>query len=163
METFELVTAGLSTFSNPYCIFLVIAGSILGIIFGAIPGLTATMGMAIFLPMTFGMSDLNGIVFLIGIYVGACYSGSLSAILVNIPGTPSAIATGFDGYVMAQRGDAGRAIGYSTVSSALGGLFGVFILIFAAPQLAKLALEFGILHVSEVISSTLISTSRPSG
>ena len=143
METFELVTAGLSTFSNPYCIFLVIAGSILGIIFGAIPGLTATMGMAIFLPMTFGMSDLNGIVFLIGIYVGACYSGSLSAILVNIPGTPSAIATGFDGYVMAQRGDAGRAIGYSTVSSALGGLFGVFILIFAAPQLAKLALEFG--------------------
>jgi putative tricarboxylic transport membrane protein len=139
---FELLTAGLPTFGSPYSIFLVIAGSMLGIIFGAIPGLTATMGMAIFLPMTFGMSDLNGILFLIGIYVGACYAGSLSAILVNIPGTPSAIATGFDGYAMAKKGEAGRAIGYATLSSALGGLFGVLILIFAAPVLASLALGF---------------------
>ena len=115
----------------------------LGIIFGAIPGLTATMGMAIFLPMTFAMSDINGILFLLGIYVGACYSGSLSSILVNIPGTPSSIATGFDGYKMAQKGQAGRAIGYATLSSALGGLFGVFVLMFAAPVLAGLALEFG--------------------
>lgn len=143
MGSFELITAGIGNFSSPSIIFLVISGTVLGMIFGAIPGLTATMGMAIFLPMTFGMNDLSGIVFLIGIYVGACYSGSLSAILVNIPGTPSAIATGFDGYIMAQRGEAGRAIGYATLSSALGGLLGVFVLIFAAPQLAKLALEFG--------------------
>ena len=120
-----------------------VAGSALGIIFGAIPGLTATMGMAIFLPMTFAMNDINGILFLIGIYVGSCYSGSLSSILVNIPGTPSAIATGFDGYKMALKGEAGRAIGYSTVSSALGGLLGVLVLVFAAPVLAGLALEFG--------------------
>ncbi len=143
MEAFDLLTAGLSTFANFYSIFLVIAGSLLGIFFGAIPGLTATMGMAIFLPVTFNMSDLNGIVFLIGIYVGSCYSGSLSAILVNIPGTPSAIATSFDGYAMAQKGQAGQAIGYSTLSSALGGLFGVLILMFAAPLLASFALEFG--------------------
>lgn len=143
MGTFDLLTAGLPTFGSFYSIFLVIAGSVLGIIFGAIPGLTATMGMAIFLPMTFAMSDINGILFLIGIYVGACYSGSLSSILVNIPGTPSAIATGFDGYKMAQKGQAGRAIGYATLSSALGGLFGVFVLVFAAPVLANLALEFG--------------------
>lgn len=142
MGVFELLTAGLQTFGNLYSVFLVVAGSVLGIIFGAIPGLTATMGMAIFLPMTFGMSDINGILFLIGIYVGACYSGSLSAILVNIPGTPSAIATGFDGYAMAKKGEAGRAIGYSTLSSALGGLFGVLILVFAAPILANFALEF---------------------
>jgi len=140
---FDLLTAGLPTFGSFYSIFLVVAGSVLGIIFGAIPGLTATMGMAIFLPMTFAMNDINGILFLIGIYVGACYSGSLSSILVNIPGTPSAIATGFDGYKMAQKGHAGRAIGYSTLSSALGGLFGVFVLMFAAPVLANLALEFG--------------------
>lgn len=143
MGTFELITAGLANMTSAHAILLVVAGSVLGMIFGAIPGLTATMGMAIFLPITFGMTDLNGIVFLIGIYVGACYSGSLSAILVNIPGTPSAIATGFDGYVMAQRGEAGRAIGYATLSSALGGLFGVLILVFAAPHLARLALEFG--------------------
>ena len=129
MGVFELLTAGLQTFGSLYSVFLVMAGSVLGIIFGAIPGLTATMGMAIFLPMTFGMSDINGILFLIGIYVGACYSGSLSAILVNIPGTPSAIATGFDGYAMAKKGEAGRAIGYATLSSALGGLFGVLILV----------------------------------
>ncbi len=143
MGTFNLLTAGLPTFTSFYSIFLVVAGSVLGIIFGAIPGLTATMGMAIFLPMTFAMSDINGILFLLGIYVGACYSGSLSSILVNIPGTPSSIATGFDGYKMAQKGQAGRAIGYATLSSALGGLFGVFVLMFAAPVLAGLALEFG--------------------
>ena len=143
MGTFDLLTAGLANFTSPYSLFLVVAGSALGIIFGAIPGLTATMGMAIFLPMTFAMNDINGILFLIGIYVGSCYSGSLSSILVNIPGTPSAIATGFDGYKMALKGEAGRAIGYSTVSSALGGLFGVLVLVFAAPVLAGLALEFG--------------------
>lgn len=142
MESFELLTAGLSNFAEPYALFLVVAGSLLGILFGAIPGLTATMGMAIFLPMTFAMSDTHGILFLIGIYVGACYSGSLSAILVNIPGTPSAIATSFDGYTMAQKGEAGKAIGYSTLSSALGGLFGVAILVFAAPVLASFALAF---------------------
>jgi putative tricarboxylic transport membrane protein len=142
MEAFELLTAGLSNYAQPFTLFLLIAGSVLGIIFGAIPGLTATMGMAIFLPVTFAMSDINGIVFLIGIYVGACYSGSLSAILVNIPGTPSAIATGFDGYTMAKKGEAGAAIGYATISSALGGLLGVVMLMFAAPVLADVALEF---------------------
>jgi len=142
MEIFSLITAGLPTFGNPYSVFLVVAGSVLGIIFGAIPGLTATMGMAIFLPMTFTMSDINGMLFLIGIYVGACYAGSLSSILVNIPGTPSSIATGFDGYPMTQKGEAGRAIGYATIASALGGIFGVFILMFAAPILAGLALKF---------------------
>jgi putative tricarboxylic transport membrane protein len=140
---FELLTSGLSTFTSFHSIFFVVSGTILGIFFGVIPGLTATMGMAVFLPLTFGMSDLNGILFLIGMYVGACYAGSISAILVNIPGTPSAIATSFDGYAMAQRGEAGRAIGFSTISSALGGLFGVAILMFAAPVLAGFALDFG--------------------
>ncbi len=143
MGAFDLITSGAAAFTDPFTLFLVVAGSVLGIIFGAIPGLTATMGMAIFLPMTFSMTDVQGIVFLIGIYVGACYSGSIPSILVNIPGTPSSIATGFDGYPMTQKGEAGRAIGYSTISSALGGLFGVVILAFAAPVLAGLALEFG--------------------
>lgn len=138
-----MLIAGLSNFTKFDSWFLIIAGNVLGILFGVIPGLTATMGMAIFLPMTFPMSEVNGMLFLIGIFVGACYAGSIPAILVNIPGTPSAIATGFDGYRMAQKGEAGRAIGYSTLSSALGGLFGVLILVFAAPVLASLALKFG--------------------
>lgn len=143
MDPSDLLLAGLTNFTKPYSLFLVVAGNVLGIIFGVVPGLTATMGMAIFLPMTFAMSDVNGMLFLIGIFVGACYAGSISAILVNIPGTPSAIATGFDGYRMAQKGEAGRAIGYSTLASALGGLFGVLVLVFAAPVLAGFALDFG--------------------
>jgi putative tricarboxylic transport membrane protein len=143
MDTFDLLIAGLPNFTKPYSLFLIVAGNVLGIVFGVVPGLTATMGMAIFLPMTSAMSDVNGMLFLIGIFVGACYAGSISAILVNIPGTPSAIATGFDGYLMAQKGEAGRAIGYSTIASALGGLFGVLVLVFAAPVLAGFALEFG--------------------
>lgn len=139
---FFLLTAGLPVFKSLQAIGLLISGTFIGIVFGIIPGLTATMGMAIFLPMTFGMPDTHGILFLIGIYVGACYSGSISAILINIPGTPSAIATGFDGYPMAQRGEAGKAIGFSTISSALGGIFGILILVFAAPFLAKVALRF---------------------
>lgn len=143
MGSFDLLFAGLSNFTSLHSLSLILAGNLLGIVFGMIPGLTATMGMAIFLPMTFVMNDINGILFLIGIYVGACYAGSLPAILVNIPGTPSAIATGFDGYLMAQKGEAGRAIGYATLASALGGLFGVAVLVFAAPVLAGFALKFG--------------------
>lgn len=143
MDTFAILTAGLSNFTSAHSLYLILAGNVLGIIFGVVPGLTATMGMAIFLPMTFAMSDVNGMLFLIGIFVGACYAGSISAILVNIPGTPSAIATGFDGYLMAKKGEAGRAIGYSTIASALGGLLGVLVLVFAAPVLAGFALKFG--------------------
>ena len=110
MDAFDLLIAGLPNFTKAYSLFLIVAGNVLGIIFGVVPGLTATMGMAIFLPMTFAMSDVNGMLFLVGIFVGACYAGSISAILVNIPGTPSAIATGFDGYLMAQKGEAGRNI-----------------------------------------------------
>ena len=140
MNTFDLIVAGIPNFMNAYPMFLLIAGNLLGIFFGAIPGLTATMGLAVFLPMTFGMSDLNGMIFLIGIYVGACYGGTIPAILVNIPGTPSAVATVFDGYPMAKKGEAGQAIGYATLASGLGGLFGVGVLIFAAPVLADFAL-----------------------
>jgi len=142
LDFLNIIIHSLPFFRNIQAIGLLISGTFLGVIFGAIPGLTATMAMAIFLPLTFGMSETNGILLLIGIYVGACYGGSISAILINIPGTPSAIATGFDGYPMAQKGEAGRAIGISTISSALGGLFGILVLIFAAPILANLALKF---------------------
>lgn len=139
-NAFDFIFAGLPKFMGAYPLLLLVAGNLIGIVFGIIPGLTATMGLAVFLPLTFGMTDINAMIFLIGIYVGACYGGSIPAILVNIPGTPSAIATGFDGYRMAVKGEAGTAIGYATLSSGLGGLLAVGILVFAAPALANFAL-----------------------
>jgi putative tricarboxylic transport membrane protein len=113
-----------------------------GICIGALPGLTATMGVALLLPMTFGMEAAQGILMLLGIYVGAIYGGSISAILLHTPGTPASAATAIDGYALAQKGEAGRALGASTLSSYIGGVVSVLCLVLISPQLAKLALKF---------------------
>jgi len=124
-------------------LFFIFGGTALGIAVGAMPGLSATMGLAVVLPLTFYMSPAQGIIILLGMYVGALYGGSFSAILLNIPGAPPAVMTALDGYPMSKRGEAGRAIGISTLSSFIGGLFGVVCLIVIAPILAKFALKFG--------------------
>lgn len=113
-----------------------------GICIGALPGLTATMGVALLLPMTFGMDATQGILMLLGIYVGAIYGGSISAVLLHTPGTPASAATAIDGYEFAKRGEAGRALGITTISSYCGGLVSVLCLWLISPQLAKLALKF---------------------
>jgi len=128
---------------NPYHIFLILAGVFVGIIIGALPGLTVAMGIAVFLPFTFGMRPEAALMMLMGIYSGGMYGGSISAILVNIPGTAGAIATNLDGYPMAQKGLAGKAIGYATVGSFIGGMFSTVVLVLLAPPLAKFALSFG--------------------
>jgi len=122
--------------------FLIILGVFTGISIGALPGLTATMGVALVLPLTFGMDAIAGILLLIGVYVGAIYGGSISAILLRTPGTPAAAATVFDGYEFSKRGESGRAIGIATVASFIGGLVSVIALWLISPQLAKLALRF---------------------
>lgn len=122
--------------------FFIILGVFTGICIGALPGLTATMGVALVLPLTFGMEATPGILLLIGVYVGAIYGGSISAILLRTPGTPAAAATVLDGYEFSKRGESGRALGISTVSSFLGGLVSVTALWLISPQLAKLALRF---------------------
>ncbi len=142
-QLFELWTSGLPVFSHLNTWFYVLLGSLIGLIFGALPGLSSTMSLAVFLPLTFGMDAKQGIVFLICIYVTATFGGAISAILVNIPGTPSAIATGLDGYPMAQRGEAGRAIGIATLSSVLGGFFGLIMLMLCAPLVVMVARKFG--------------------
>lgn len=124
-------------------LFYIFGGTALGIGVGAMPGLSATMGLAVVLPLTFYMLPAQGIIILLGMYVGALYGGSFSAILLNIPGAPPAVMTALDGYPMAKRGEAGRAIGISTLSSFIGGLFGVICLMVIAPILAKFALKFG--------------------
>ncbi len=117
-------------------------GVMSGICIGCLPGLTATMGVSLVLPLTFGMAAAPAILLLTGVYVGAIYGGSISAILLNTPGTPASAATTLDGYVMAQRGEAGRALGISTISSFTGGITSCFFLLLIAPQLAKISLHF---------------------
>ncbi|GAA0357011.1 tripartite tricarboxylate transporter permease [Bacillus horti] len=117
-------------------------GVIGGIAIGALPGLTATMGVALLLPLTFGMSHVSGILLLICIYFGAIYGGSISAILLRTPGTPAAAVTTLDGFAMAKEGNAKKALMISTLSSGIGGFISVIILIFLAPVMAGWALQF---------------------
>lgn len=124
-------------------VFLVFIGVFLGIVFSAIPGLTATMGIALLIPYTFALPQVAGISMLLGIYLGGMYGGSIPAILIRTPGTPSAAATLLDGYPMAERGEAGRALNFATVGSFIGGLFSCIILMLIAPQLAQAGLKFG--------------------
>lgn len=123
-------------------IAFIFVGVILGTVVGAIPGLTATMAMAIFVPFTFFMDPMQGIPFLLGLYKGGTYGGSISAILINTPGTASNAATVMDGYPMAQQGQGGRALSAALYASLVGDFFGTLALILIAPQLAKVALGF---------------------
>ena len=127
---------------SPMSILLVSVGVLIGIIFGAIPGMTATMAVAVCLPLTYSL-DLNlGLALLLGLYVGGISGGLVPAILLNIPGTPSSIATTFDGYPMTQKGEGEKALKVGIVSSLFGGLLSAAILLFCAPLLADFAIKF---------------------
>ena len=134
-EAFNLVL-------QPSVLLYIVLGVAGGMCIGCLPGLTTTMGVALVLPLTFGMDATHSILLLIGVYVGAVYGGSISAILLNTPGTPASAATALDGYKMACRGEAGRALGISTTSSFLGGTISCVFLILISPLLAKFALRF---------------------
>lgn len=134
--------SGLHLVLNAGVILSIAAGTLYGIIFGAMPGLTATAGIALIIPITYGMDSVIAISFLLGTYLGGVYGGCIPAILINIPGAPGAIMTMLDGYPMSQQGKSGLAIGLATVCSFLGGLFSVFLLAVLSLPLAKLALSF---------------------
>jgi putative tricarboxylic transport membrane protein len=129
-------------FMTPHTLFNVLWATFLGIVIGALPGLTATMGVALLTTLTFSMPHTEAIMVLICIYVGAIYGGSRSAILLNIPGTPASAASTLDGYPLARQGLAGRAMGISTSGSWLGTLFGILCLALLTPVLSELALGF---------------------
>lgn len=137
------MSAGILAVFTPTVILLIVGGVILGIIFGAIPGMSATMAVALCLPLSFGLNPVAGISLLIGLYIGGISGGLISAILLKIPGTPSSVATLFDGGPMAAKGQAGKALGIGIVYSFIGGILSVLALIFIAPQIAKVALQFG--------------------
>lgn len=118
-------------------------GVLVGIAFGCMPGLSVNMGLALLFPLAFTFHGIGGILMLLGIYCGAIYGGSISAILLKTPGTPASVATTLDGYPMATKlGQPGRALGLSTLASTFGGIFSTICLILLAPQLAKVALQF---------------------
>lgn len=135
--------AALVDLLSPTMLFLVFSGTFVGIVVGALPGLSATLGVAILLPVTYYLSAAEGMVLLLGIYTGGIYGGSIAAVLLNIPGCPASLMTTLDGYPMAQRGEGGRGIGIATVSSFVGGTVGILALIFTSPFLASTALRFG--------------------
>ncbi|MFD1796432.1 C4-dicarboxylate ABC transporter permease [Paracoccus aurantiacus] len=128
---------------TPMNLLLALVGVVLGTVIGALPGLSATMAVAVLVPFTFAMEPASGLIALGAIYTGAIYGGAFAAILVNTPGTPSSIATTFDGYPMARRGDGGLAVTLATFASVSGGIVGALALLFLAPPLAKVALAFG--------------------
>ncbi|WP_019810886.1 tripartite tricarboxylate transporter permease [Saccharomonospora halophila] len=135
MEIFEIL--------SPMTFLLTACGVFIGIIFGSIPGLTATMALAVFLPLTFSMDLAQGLAMLIGLYVGGISGGMIPAALLKLPGTPSSVATTFDSYPMAQKGFAEKALKIGIAASLIGGLISLAVLYFFAPLLSSVAIEFG--------------------
>jgi len=140
---FELFFTNLGQLLVPQTLAIMMAGLLLGLFFGALPGLSATMALALLLPVTFAMEADVGIAMLIAAYIGGITGGLVSATLLRIPGTPSSIATTFDGYPLARSGEATKALATGMVASAIGGLMSLIVLVAFAPVLASFAIRFG--------------------
>jgi putative tricarboxylic transport membrane protein len=143
LEGFQHLFGAFTAFANFATIFNVTWATLIGIFIGALPGLTATMGVALLTTLTYKMDPEQAILVLISVYVGAIYGGSRSAILLNIPGTPANAATTLDGFPLAKKGLAGEAMGLATSASVVGTFIGVLFLAAIAPLLAEFALSFG--------------------
>lgn len=139
---FDLLLTGFLSILHVKPLTMIFLGVIGGIIVGSLPGLTATMGVALLVPFTFGLPVAEALGMLLGIFCGAIYGGSISAILIRTPGTPAAAATLLDGYPLSQKGEAGRALSISVFSSFVGGFTGAVIMTFLSPQISKFALQF---------------------
>ena len=139
---FEYLMAGFANVFQPMNLLLTVFGTVVGVVIGCLPGLSGSMGIILLLPLTYTLEKSAALVMLCGIFCGSMFGGSVSAILLRTPGTPSATATLLDGYPLAQQGKAGKAIGIAAFSSFIGGIISTICLIFIAPQLAKVALKF---------------------
>jgi putative tricarboxylic transport membrane protein len=134
---------GFAVVLQPFNILLMVVGIVLGVIIGVLPGLGGANGVAILLPLTFSMSPTSAIIMLSCIYWGALFGGAITSVLFNIPGEPWSVATTFDGYPMAQKGQAGEALTAAFTSSFVGALFAVIMITLVAPLVANFALRFG--------------------
>ena len=143
MEEISALMQGFAVILTPMNIGLMFVGIILGVLIGVLPGLGGANGVAILLPLTFTMSPTSAIIMLSCIYWGALFGGAITSILFNIPGEPWSVATTFDGYPMAQKGQAGAALTAAFTSSFVGAFVAVVMITFLAPLVAKFALKFG--------------------
>lgn len=156
----ENILYGFLQVLQPATLLMLLLGVLLGVIVGALPGLNDAITMSILIPLTFGMNPQVAMCMLVGVYVSACYGGSIPAILLRIPGTASAMLTTVDGAPMAKRGETGLALSISTCSSFFGGLFSSVVLMIFSPMLAKMALKFG---PSEYLMMALLGLSTITG
>ncbi|BCH23398.1 hypothetical protein MesoLjLc_30990 [Mesorhizobium sp. L-8-10] len=152
LETF---LGALSHLGDPLTLIVMVIATFVGIVVGALPGLGTVTALAMVLPFTFALSAPQAIGMLLAIYVSSIFGGAIPAVLINVPGTPQSAATTFDGYPMAQKGHADEALGWVTMASTIGGLFSGLVLIFAAPQLASLAIRFGSIETLALIIFSL--------
>ncbi len=156
MNIFQMLGNGLAIVFEPSMLLMVFFAVIMGTLFGALPGVSATMAVALGLPFTYPMEPIPAIVFLVAIYCSSITGGGIAAILFKIPGVPSSAPTTFDGYPMAQRGEAGKALGVALVTSAIGGLVSALAMFLLSGQLAEAALKFG---PSEMFAITFMGLS----
>ena len=137
----EPLIGGFGVALEPVNFLLTAAGTALGIMVGALPGLSSPMAIIVLLPLTYGMEPIQALLLMVGVYVGTKLGGSYSAILLRTPGTPAAACTALDGYPMAQRGEAGLALGYATMGSTFGGIFGWIVAVCFVPVIGAIALR----------------------
>lgn len=140
---FGLILSSFGQVFSPLTLLYTILGAAGGILIGSIPGLTATMGIALLVPFTYGLDFIPGVAMLLGIFCGGMYGGSIAAILIHTPGTPAAAATVLEGYPMGQKGQASRALTISLFASFCGGIIGAIVMTFLSPTISKVALRFG--------------------
>ena len=145
---------------TPFNFLILLLGTVGGLVMGALPGLSPTMAVALLIPFTFHMEPAGGLILLGSVYTATVAGGAVSAILLKIPGAPANIATTLDGHCMARQGRAAEALQLSFLSSGVGGILGVFVLIFFTPVLAEWALRFGPSHLfwMAVLGVTVIAS-----
>ncbi|MFD2044724.1 tripartite tricarboxylate transporter permease [Ornithinibacillus salinisoli] len=152
---FDLLLLGISEIFQLHILFVIFLGVLAGILAGLIPGFTVTMAIVLTLPLTFGMEPVTGVAAMIGVLVGGMSGGLITAALLGIPGTPSAVATTFDAYPMARKGHPGKALSIGIWASFLSSIISFFILVSIAPQVANLALMFGPWEMFSLIVAAL--------
>lgn len=143
MDFLSNLALGFSVALTPFNLLMAVAGVTAGILIGALPGVGPPSGVAMLLPLTFGMEPTSGIIMLAALYAGTMYGGTITAVLINTPGESASVVTCLDGYQMALKGQAGKALGIAAVGSFVAGTVGVVLLMLVSPALAKWSLAFG--------------------
>ena len=138
----DIINGVLASTTDPLCIALIFLGTVVGLTFGCLPGLTATMGCALLIPVSYSLDTIPAFGLLLGCYVGGVAGGAISACLLNIPGTPSAICTTLDGYPMAQQGKGARALGWAAMASGIGGVLSWIVLVALSTAMAAFCADF---------------------